>query len=249
MACMTSTIRVPERERHRDRRLWSWAFVLALWTGLGGLGAARAELVVMADGGHLLKVASYELVGERMRLELEAGGALTVPLSRIERILDDEIDPLAAEAPVAEPESFSMFDTEDRLDSLPYDSLLTQKALAHGLNPRLLAAVARAESDFDPLALSHKGARGLLQLMPATAERFGIDPKLLWEPEHNVEAGARYLAFLGERYKGQLALVLAAYNAGEGAVARHGGVPPYRETRGYLQRVLDYLGVDEATGE
>jgi soluble lytic murein transglycosylase-like protein len=101
-----------------------------------------------------------------------------------------------------------------------------------------------AESAYDARALSVKGARGLMQLMPATARRFGVTDERIHDPEVNVEAGTRYLAWLLDHFDGDLALALAAYNAGEGTVDRYQGVPPYRETRGYVQRIFHALGLD-----
>jgi soluble lytic murein transglycosylase-like protein len=218
-------------------------------TILGGLALAApsaAELAIFADGD-FVKIARYELLGERMQLHLSGGGSLTLPLERLERIVDDEVE-LPASQPAEEPEpaspSFEMsFLPAHRVPASPYGEVLYAAAKRHALNPELLAAVARAESSFDPSALSPKGARGILQLMPATAERFGIQSSRLWDPESNVEAGARFLRFLVDEFRGDLRLVLAAYNAGEGAVRRHGGVPPYRETRQYVERILGTLGV------
>ena len=96
--------------------------------------------------------------------------------------------------------------------------------------------MALAESALDPAAISPKGAVGLLQLMPATAKRFGVDDRR--DPAQNVEGGARYLSWLLDRFDGRTELAVAGYNAGEGAVERHGGIPPYRETRAYVQRVM-----------
>jgi soluble lytic murein transglycosylase-like protein len=101
-------------------------------------------------------------------------------------------------------------------------------------------AVVRHESGFDPEARSPAGARGLMQLMPATARRFGVDDPD--DPAQNLRGGTRYLRWLLDRYQGDVRLALAGYHAGEGAVARHGGVPPYRETREYVRRVLADLG-------
>jgi soluble lytic murein transglycosylase-like protein len=104
----------------------------------------------------------------------------------------------------------------------------------------------KAESAFDPEAVSVKGARGLLQLMPATAMRFGVPPEALFEPRENLDAGVRYLKWLSERYPGDLPRILSAYNAGEGSVDRYGGVPPFRETRDYIRRIYSELGMDSA---
>jgi hypothetical protein len=110
-------------------------------------------------------------------------------------------------------------------------------AREEGVDPFLALEVMRAESGFKWLARSHKGARGLMQMIPATALRFGVsDP---YDPEQAIRGGCRYLRFLSERYGGKLDLVLAGYNAGEGAVDRYGRrVPPYRETRGYVAAIM-----------
>lgn len=113
--------------------------------------------------------------------------------------------------------------------------LAREAALRHGLDPALVLAVIRVESGFDPLARSPKGAMGLMQLMPATARRFGVaDP---WDPAENLEGGCAYLAWLLDRYDGDRHLALAAYNAGEAAVDEHDGIPPYAETRAYVARI------------
>ncbi len=100
-----------------------------------------------------------------------------------------------------------------------------------------------AESSFRADAVSPKGARGLMQLMPATAERFGVSAAEVHDPVRNLDAGARYLRWLADRFDDRLDLVLAAYNAGEGTVARYRGGPPYRETRTYLGRIYARLGL------
>jgi soluble lytic murein transglycosylase-like protein len=109
-------------------------------------------------------------------------------------------------------------------------------AARHDLEPALLAAVAKVESNFDPFAVSHKGACGILQLLPETAQRFGVDD--LFDLEQNLDGGARYLRWLLDRFEGDTELALAAYNAGENAVDRYGGIPPYPETKAYVVRVL-----------
>ena len=118
-----------------------------------------------------------------------------------------------------------------------YDDLIGETARDYRLPPALVKAVIAAESAFDPSAVSHRGAQGLMQLMPETAASLGVDDPL--EPESNVRGGAGYLRAMIDRY-GDLSRALAAYNAGPSAVDRYGGVPPYPETRDYVDRVLTY---------
>jgi len=126
----------------------------------------------------------------------------------------------------------------------PSRALVTQwvETLApeYGLDPDLVLAVIRAESGFDPRARSPKDARGLMQLIPQTAKRFGVDH--IWDPVENLRGGMAYLRWLLDHFNGDVRLALAGYNAGEQAVISHRGVPPYSETRGYVQRVLASLG-------
>jgi soluble lytic murein transglycosylase-like protein len=122
-------------------------------------------------------------------------------------------------------------------------ALVQQLAPAYRLDPDLVLAVIQVESNFNPKALSPKQAQGLMQLIPATAKRFGVaDP---YDPHQNVRGGMAYLRWLLDHFNGDLKLALAGYNAGEGAVKRHGGVPPYTETQNYVRRVASVLGVSE----
>lgn len=202
--------------------------------------ALDAEIVVLTHGG-TMHVESFEVVGERVRLELPGGGRVVMPLRRVERILDDVL--VASPDEVAEPLVFELAFAAQPVPAVPYGELIHAAAERHGVNPELVAAVIRAESAFDPRAVSVKGAQGLMQLMPATAERFGLAAGEVFEPARNIDAGTRYLAWLARRFEGRLEWILAAYNAGEGTVDRYGGVPPYRETRHYLRRVLAALGL------
>jgi soluble lytic murein transglycosylase-like protein len=117
------------------------------------------------------------------------------------------------------------------------EKLVREAAERHNVDPALVRAVIETESNWNPAAYSRKGAAGLMQLIPTTAQRFGANDA--FNPRQNVDAGVRYLRVLLERYNGNLDLALAAYNAGEGAVDRAHGVPSFRETRNYVQRVQD----------
>ncbi|PWB70817.1 MAG: hypothetical protein C3F15_13390 [Holophagae bacterium] len=114
--------------------------------------------------------------------------------------------------------------------------LVHRLSTEEGLDPKLVDSVVRVESGYNPSAVSHKGALGLMQLMPDTARRLDVDDP--FDPEQNVRGGIRELDRLIERYSGNLQLALAAYNAGEGAVEQHRGIPPFQETRNYVARVL-----------
>lgn len=119
------------------------------------------------------------------------------------------------------------------------DSHVKEVAVRHGVSPRLVAAMVAVESEFNPRAVSRRGAQGLMQLMPATASDLSVaDP---FDPRENLEAGVRHLRRLMKRFDHDLPLVLAAYNAGVQAVVRHGGIPPYRETREYVAQILQRL--------
>jgi len=120
----------------------------------------------------------------------------------------------------------------------PFGESIRSAAAENGVEPALVTAVIAAESNFDPRALSAKGAQGLMQLMPATANDLGV--RDVWDPDQNIRGGTEHLARLLGKYDDDVSLALAAYNAGEGTVDRHGGVPPFQETQTYVRRVLGY---------
>lgn len=123
-------------------------------------------------------------------------------------------------------------------DPSAYDRLIRKMARTYNVDPALIKAVMHAESSFNPQATSHKGASGLMQLMPSTAQQYGAyDP---YDPVQNIQAAAHYLSDLMQRYDNDMTLVLAAYNAGENAVDRHKGIPPYTETQSYVNKVLRF---------
>ncbi len=126
-------------------------------------------------------------------------------------------------------------------ESVDLREIVREISTEHGVDPRLVDAVVRVESAYNPRAVSHKGAQGLMQLMPATADRLDVNNP--FDPEQNVRGGVRELDRLIDRYSGNLQLALAAYNAGEGAVEKYRGIPPYRETRDYVARIMSlYTG-------
>jgi soluble lytic murein transglycosylase-like protein len=120
-----------------------------------------------------------------------------------------------------------------------YDQIISSSAAKYGVNPSLIKAVIHAESGYNPNAVSRKGASGLMQLMPGTARSLKVSNCL--DPKDNVEGGVKYLRFLLDTFRGDVSLAVAAYNAGLNKVARYGGIPPYNETRTYVNRVLAYM--------
>jgi soluble lytic murein transglycosylase-like protein len=122
-----------------------------------------------------------------------------------------------------------------RLNTVAYQPEIAAAAREFGVDEAVVRAIIHAESSFNPMALSHAGAQGLMQLMPPTARRFGVTNS--YDASQNIRGGVQYLSWLLKRFNGNLTLAAAGYNAGEGAVDRHGGVPPYKETQRYVERV------------
>jgi soluble lytic murein transglycosylase-like protein len=189
---------------------------------------ARAELVYFANG-HTMSVKSHRTEGQSLVLVLRAGGEITCEPSAIARIAPDEVPypedaPLPAPAPVAQ------------APAVPYGEIIDKVSAAQGVDAKLVRAVIQVESSYRQGARSRKGAMGLMQLMPATARQYAVvDP---YEPESNIEAGIKHLKALLQQFAQNVPLALAAYNAGEAAVRRFGGIPPYAETREYVSSIL-----------
>lgn len=204
--------------------------VLALCALFGGAGVATADQVVSFEDGRVLEVATVERQGETILLSLSGGGAISVPAWRV--VGWEEVRKPAP----APPANNQRLDAPWRRVAGNFAVDIERAARVHSVDPVLLTAVVRAESNFDPMAVSPKGAQGLMQLMPQTAERFGVAN--VFDVSDNVDGGARYLSWLLDRFDGQTELALAGYNAGEGAVDRYSGVPPYPETENYIEKVL-----------
>ncbi|MGE5246358.1 MAG: lytic transglycosylase domain-containing protein [Betaproteobacteria bacterium] len=198
-----------------------------------GAVPARAELVFFANG-RSLSVKGHRFDGDSLVLVLRSGGEIVCERSIITRIAPDEVpypepQPAAAAAPPAAP----------LLPPPEYARIVTRVAREEGVDARLVNALIQVESGYQPRARSPKGAMGLMQLMPETAQQYAVTNP--YEPAQNITAGIRHLKTLLGRFP-TVALALAAYNAGESAVVRYGGIPPYGETRSYVARILKLFG-------
>jgi len=180
---------------------------------------ARADYVVLRSGARL-NVTGYEILGDRYRLHIK-GGVAEVPVQDIVAI---------------EPEEIFQPSTEPLTEKTPFQKLIRDAAARYNLDPTLIHSVISIESNFDPKAVSRKNARGLMQLMPRTAELMGV--KDSFDPAQNIDGGSHYLSDLLKKYGNDITLALAAYNAGPDSVDKYGRrVPPYLETMKYVQRI------------
>src|SRR5215831_19775320 len=188
--------------------------------------SARAEYIVLQNGLRL-HVTGYELMGDKYRLQLQ-GGWMDVSTTDVVKIEPEEVfapivQPAAAPSPAAD------------ANQPPYRELILAAASRYGLDAELISSVVEVESNFNPKAISAKNARGLMQLLPETAVRFGV--KDIFDPKENIDAGTHYLHDLLQLYKNDLTLALAAYNAGPDSVQKYGNVPPFQETVSYVKQV------------
>ena len=132
--------------------------------------------------------------------------------------------------------SFLLIVTAQAQANDTYDFYINESGKRHGIDPAFIKSIMAAESSYNSRAVSHAGAQGLMQLMPATARRFGV--RDVFNPQENIEGSVKYLAWLKNRFNGDVSLVLAGYNAGEGNVDKYGGIPPFKETQNYVVKVL-----------
>ena len=226
------------------------SIVLGLAAGLALAAPARADLVLLSSG-RVISASSVVLTDETATIRLRGGGEVTCDRSLVVRVDPDEtpwIDPAgsAATAQTGEPADRADAATAPapvRAVEIPaaYRGIISRLAEAHGVDARLIHAVISVESAYQPRARSRKGARGLMQLMPATGRQYGVNKTGLYKASSNLDAGVRHLKTLLDRFA--VPEALAAYNAGEAAVRRFGGVPPFRETQAYVARGLALAGL------
>lgn len=203
---------------------------------------ASAEIVYLS-ATRTLSVQSHRVDGDSIILTMRGGGEVTCDKSLILKIVPDEVphaEPRAESAVAASQTPAGATTDPDVLTRTPYGEVIAAVSEAHGVDPLLVRALIQVESNYRPRARSHKGAMGLMQLMPATARAYKVGNP--YDPKSNIAAGVKHLKGLIDRL-GSTALALAAYNAGEGAVKKFNGVPPYRETRNYVAKILSLAGI------
>jgi hypothetical protein len=207
---------------------------------------ASASIAVFSDGRNM-KISAYRVDEESVHLTLKSGGSMSLPVERLERIVDDEVitpEVVAEVKKIAEegvfPRRSWRYDEASKpLFRSKYNDIIVKASRHFDVDAALVSAVIKAESDYNPRVVSHKGARGLMQLMPGTAKRFGVTDS--FDPVANIYAGTRYLRWLLKTFDGNADLAVAAYNAGEGNVWKYDGVPPFRETVNYINRIAKHV--------
>ena len=209
---------------------------------VGAASTSSAEIVFMTSGG-TLSVKDHKTDGDFVILTLRGGGEVTCEKSLIDKIVPDEVphpEPVPAQAEQAQAAPLQAQPSGLLKDSV-YAELIASAAEAHGVNPLLVQALIQVESNYQPRARSSRGAMGLMQIMPATAREYRV--RNAYDPKSNIDAGIRKLKGLLEKFGSDVTLALAAYNAGEGAVQKYNGIPPYRETQNYVSRILAIAGL------
>jgi len=220
-----------------------------LFTALLFAATQASASIALFNDGRTMKIDSYKLIGESdIELRLKSGGAVTIPLMRVERIVDDEVvqkaiveevKKLVEESGIFPKRSWRYDKARGPIFRSRFDKLIVEASEKFDVDAALVSAVIKAESDFNPREVSNKGARGLMQLMPGTASRFGVTDS--YDPGANIYGGVRYLRWLLEKFDGNADLAVAAYNAGEGNVWKYNGVPPFRETINYINRIAKHI--------
>jgi soluble lytic murein transglycosylase-like protein len=203
---------------------------------------ASAEIVIMTSG-RTVSVKGHKAEGDSIVLTLRSGGEVTCDRTLIEKIVPDEVPHPEPALPPAEAKELPKPPTTSRgaqLRETIYGELISAAAETHGVDPILVQALIQVESNYQPRARSNKGAVGLMQLMPSTVREYNV--RNAYDPKSNIDAGVRKLKTLIDKYR-VFELALAAYNAGEGAVQRFNGIPPYRETQAYVSRTLSIAGL------
>jgi hypothetical protein len=215
-------------------------FVVGATTfALAGTAVPAAAEIVYLTSGRTLSVRDHRQDGELIVLTLRSGGQVTCDKTLIDRILPDEV-PYEEPAQIAARYAAPADDVQPQalLERTPYGEIITRVSEAHGVDPLLVRALIQVESNYRPRAKSHRGAMGLMQLMPSTAREYKV--RNPYDPKSNIEAGIKHLKSLIERFGVEVAL--AAYNAGPAAVQKFKGIPPYRETRNYVAKILSLAG-------
>jgi Transglycosylase SLT domain len=216
-----------------NRLLTAAAVLLVL---AAGVEDARAEIVFLTSG-RSVSVKGHRIDGDRIILTLRTGGEVTCDRALVDKIMADEV-PYPEPAPVTVREEDQQPAEAGLLPATPYSEIISALSQAHGVDPLLVSALIQVESNYQARARSRKGAMGLMQLMPSTARVYKV--RNPFDPRANIEAGIKHLKSLIDRFGVELGL--AAYNAGEGAVTKFNGIPPYRETRNYVARILSLAG-------
>jgi hypothetical protein len=254
------------RRKAQSHRLLHWVGGRAAATILVGAALSVGGVTEALQGVHFLVLKDLDTVkvvkqqGSHARVVANLGGdfagnslfklSRTLPsslVSRRIRLFDEAWIPEAEQQATAEPQPDDVFHREMQkiniairkqffANAVPFGDIIHAKAQKYDVDPALVAAVVETESRFHSNARSQVGARGLMQLMPKTGRWMGASN--LYNAEQNVDAGAKYLKYLNGRFDGNLTKTIAAYNAGEGNVRRYNGVPPFRETRSYVKKVM-----------
>jgi soluble lytic murein transglycosylase-like protein len=221
----------------------TWALGASL--ALGGIGTPLLMVQTSGPGSTGSGAAATASIDDSIEKDLETARSIAQQVAGGVEAVAQGVESAATspfQGVTEAPRKLSLITEKVREDffhaEVPFGSVIYKEAKKNNLRPELVAAVVQAESRFKPTARSGSGAIGLMQLVPRTGRWMGA--RDLTNPAQNIAAGAKYLKYLNERFDGNETKVIAAYNAGEGNVKRFGGVPPFRETRSYVQRVRDF---------